>query len=383
MRSLFFHQLFFYNRSTNVYNVRAMNIKRRFEEYKEKRTNWLYDHMWAKRGIDIFVSLVLCTLSALIFAFGFNCFMDLGSFGSTNSTDALNFQKIASGGMSGVSQVVVSFCEVIYEAIHGKGTSASVFPESLLYSILYFALNAPMCLLAWFGIGKRFTIFTLINVVETSLFIKLLSIEDIAVMQEIAKFITQNGGLLSRALVGGVCTGLSCAICFKIDASTGGIDIISYYIALKKKTLVGKYSFILNSITIVSFTLLAITKEGWNEPSFVASYVGGALYSVLYVLISKIIIDSINIRNKKVKVEIVSSRRDLGEFLIESLPHGATMVVGEGVYTGKERYIFTMVVSSYELSQLMKLIKKEDDSAFVQVVPLSAVSGRFYTKPIR
>ncbi len=365
--------------------VIVMNIKGIFAEYKEKRTNWLYDHMWIKRGLENLFAFLLCTLSALIFAFGFNCCMDLGSFASKalEIEPDLNFQKIASGGVSGISQVVVLFLEVIYEAVNGTGSSKGVFPESLLYSILYFAINVPVLILAWIGIGKRFTVFTLINVLETSLFMKLINCENLGFMQEIAIFIAENGGILSRAILGGVCTGLSCAIAFKIDASTGGIDIIAYYIALKKKTLVGKYSFIMNTITLICFTLLIITKEGWGNPDVVASHVGGAFYSVMYVLISKIIIDTINVRNKKMKVEIVTNRKDLGEFLIESVPHGATMVVGTGVYTGKERYIFTMVVSSYELSHLMKLIKKEDTAAFVQVIPLNSVSGRFYTKPVR
>lgn len=362
-----------------------MNIKKAIAEYKEKRTNWLYDHMWVKRGLENSLAFLLCTISAIIFAFGFNCCMDLGSFASMAKElePNLNFQKIVSGGVSGISQVIVLSIEVIYEAINGVGSSKGVLPESLLYSVLYFVINIPVLILAWVGIGKRFTIFTLINVLETSLFMKLLNCENLEVMQQIALFIAKNGGILSRALLGGVCTGLSCAIAFKIDASTGGVDIIAYYIALKKKTLVGKYNFIMNSVTLVCFTLLIITKEGWTDPAVVASHIGGAFYSVMYILISKILIDTINVRNKKMKVEIVTGRKDLGEFLIESVPHGATMVVGTGVYTGKERYIFTMVVSSYELSHLMKLIKKEDSTAFVQVIPLNSVSGRFYTKPIR
>lgn len=340
----------------------------------------MFDHMWVKKGGENLIAFLLCTFSAAIFAFGFNCFMDLGAAATPGD---ITHQKIVSGGISGVSQVVVAFVEVIYEAIHGFGSSSGVIPESLLYSILYFCLNIPVCLLAWFGIGKRFTVFTVINVVETSLFMKFLNAEEIEFMRQISEFVIENGGLLSRALIGGVCSGLSCAICFKIDASSGGIDVIAYYIALKKKTLVGKYSLILNSISLTAFTIIVITKEGWGDPQVVANHFGGAFYSVMYLMVSKAVIDAINVRNKKVKVEIVSNDVNLGEFLVESIPHAATMVVGKGVYSGKERFIFTMVVSSYELSHLMKLIKKGDANAFVQVIPLSSISGRFYTKPVR
>lgn len=357
-----------------------MKIQEWFEEYKVKRANWLYDHMWAKKGSDYVISFILCTISAVIFAFGFSCFMDLGSFASSQAVvnSGINAQKIVGGGVSGIGQVIVLFIEVIYEAIHGFGTSAGFINESLAYSILYFVLNVPICILGWIGIGKRFTIFTLINIAETSLLLHLMTCDKIPAMGDIAIFVGENGGLLSRALIGGVCTGLSAAICFKIDASTGGIDVIAYYIALKKRTLVGKYSFILNGVTLVFFTILSISKD-----KAFAEHFAGAFYSGLYLLISKLVVDTINIRNKKVKLEIVSSRPNLGEFLIESVPHGATMQIGTGVYTGKERYIFSMVVSSYELAHLLKLLKKEDSSAFVSIIPLSNVSGRFYTKPIR
>ena len=65
------------------------------------------------------------------------------------------------------------------------------------------------------------------------------------------------------------------------------------------------------------------------------------------------------------------------------MDHGATMVTGIGVYTGKERYIFTMVVSSSEVNALLKLVKKEDPSAFVQVIDLAQVYGRFFVKPVK
>lgn len=363
------------------------NLKESYKRYKEKRTSWFYNHFWVKRTLDEFVALIICTTSAFLFAFGFNCFMDLANVASLPKFDpsqnSVSFQKIVSGGASGFSQVIVLIIELIYEAFNGVGSSNGVIPESLLNSILYFVINVPLLFLAWFGIGRRFAIFTLINVIETSLFINLMNVGESALMQEIAYFVGHNGGLLSRCLIGGVCTGLSTALCFKIDASTGGVDVLMYYIGLKKKTLVGKYGLIMNAITLVSFTLLITTKDGWSNIENVAKHLAGAFFSTLYLIVTKLVIDSINVRNKKMKVEIITNREDLGEFLIESLPHAATMVIGKGVYTGSERYIFSMVVSSYELSSIINLIKKEDPSSFVQVVPLMSVTGRFYTKPVR
>ena len=101
------------------------------------------------------------------------------------------------------------------------------------------------------------------------------------------------------------------------------------------------------------------------------------------MLVGMFIVDTINVRNKKLKAEVISSRKDLGEVLIASIPHGATMIKGVGVYSGQDRYIFTMVVSSYEVNDLLKVVQKEDPSAFVQVVELNRVVGRFHVKPVK
>lgn len=354
-----------------------MAKRNRFEELKIKEKNWFYDHPAAKATKDYIWTFFVCTISALCFAFGFNAFMDLGQNVMVNGNPVV---KLVAGGVSGISQVLTLLFELC---------GWTTIDEHLAYSVMYFVINIPLVILAWFGIGKRFTIFTLINVVEVSLFIKLVTIANIPPLQEVAQFVNDNGALLARALFAGVCTGLSSALAFKVDISAGGIDILAYYIALKKNALVGKYSVMLNSVTVVLFSLLSAAYGNpangilaWDS-SYSADCFSRIFYSGLYMLVGMFVVDTINVRNKKMKVDIVTSRQDLGEVLIASIPHGATMIKGTGVYTGQDRYIFTMVVSSYEVSELLKIVEKEDPKSFIQVVELSRVLGRFYMKPVK
>ncbi|MBR3674717.1 MAG: YitT family protein, partial [Bacilli bacterium] len=172
-------------------------------------------------------------------------------------------------------------------------------------------------------------------------------------------------------------------LAYKGDFSAGGVDIIAYYIGLKKKTLVGSYAVILNGATLLVFILLSITKEGWGDADMAARYVVGAFYTAIYLFVTKLVVDAINTRNKKVKVEVVSSKEALGDVLIESFPHAATKLKGKGVYSGKEKFVFIMVISSDELNAVMRLIQREDNDSFVEVMPLISVAGRFFTKPIK
>jgi uncharacterized membrane-anchored protein YitT (DUF2179 family) len=339
-----------------------MSLKQKFQAFKMKADNWLYDHMALKNGLNWTGIFLVSTLSALCFAFGFNVFMDI------SETD-----KIVSGGVSGIGQVVVLFFELCGWKIEDT---------HLAYSIIYFLINIPLILLAWFKIGKRFSIFTLINVAEVSLFIKLLTPSYIPLFSLMSDFVSNQGGLLARALFAGVTTGLSSALAYRVDISAGGIDVIAYYVGLKKHTLVGKYSVIVNSITLVCFTLLTCALAGWAT-SPVAESFSRAFYSVVYMFTGMLVVDNINVRNKKVKIEIITTRKDLGAVLIDSIPHGATILKGQGVYTGEDKYIITIVISYYEIKQVVDLVKKEDDKAFVQVVPLAQVYGRFYMKPVK
>ncbi len=338
--------------------------KSRWANQKEQVQNWLYDHLAIKHALQYTGLFLLSSLSAFVFAFGFNTFVDLNSIGDG---------KIVAGGVSGISQTFTLFLEVC---------GVDIQDENLLISILYFVLNVPVIILAWFGIGKKYTIFTLVNVAEVSLFVRLLNSSHVQLVGDVAEWVNNNAGFLARAIFGGVTTGLSSALALKGDFSAGGVDIIAHYISLRKRTSVGKYSVTINTITMILFTILSCCKANWVETS-VAEYIAHAFFSTVYLFVAGLVIDRIHTRNKKCKVEVVTNNEALGQFIITNLPHSATMTKGIGVYTGTERYIFTIVISTYEINNALRLIKKEDPNAFIQVVPLERVEGRFYTRPIQ
>lgn len=343
-----------------------MHIIKEEEKVKTKVRNWLYDHPKTKTGIEWFGILFVSTISALLFAFGFNCFMDVsGHAGAPN---------IVSGGVSGISQVLVLFFELC---------GWKITDTHLAYSIIYFVINVPLLILSFLKIGKRFAIFTAINVLEVSLFIKLLSVSSVPAFGEVFDFVTEyGGGLIGRALFGGICIGLSSALAFSVDFSAGGIDVIATYIAIKKNTMVGKYSAALNAITLTFYTILSMALMNWDSMEM-AHDIARAFYSLLYLFTCSLVIDKIYLRNKKVKLEIISSNSEIASVLIESFPHGATVIQGKGAYTGTTRHVVTMVVSNSEVRPLINLIRKEDPSAFVEVMPLTQVYGRFHTRPIK
>ena len=95
------------------------------------------------------------------------------------------------------------------------------------------------------------------------------------------------------------------------------------------------------------------------------------------------VIDVINIRNKKAKIEITTSNKELPQLLIANIPHGATLVQAKGAFTDNDRLIIEMVVSTTEIKRSVNIIKTLDPNSFVVVTSLSGVYGNFHMRPIK
>ena len=339
---------------------------------KAKIEDVIYDHPVLKAGLHEGGAVVVVILSAFLFAFGFKCFINPG-----NLVEMADGHRLVSGGVSGISQVIL----LIADLCSNHGVTANHLYDTI-YSILYFGLNIPLFILAWRGIGKRFTIFTLMNVGLVSVFNVVLGFFDEPVLFKIAEFCGENGNLITRALFAGVCTGVSSAIAYRVGASAGGMDVIAYYIALKKSALVGRYSVYINAVTMSIYTVLAITEAGWGSVEGSHAF-ATTLFSVVYLIMTMLVIDMINQRNKKVRVEVISSLPDLGQIIMANLPHGATIVKGTGAFTGAEKYIVTVIISMYEVKKTVQIIRNADPAAFVTVVELKQVYGNFFIPPVK
>ncbi len=332
--------------------------------FKQRYDDFMYDHVPLKWIVENAWLLFVNLLSALILALGFKCFL-APSFAGTAD-------RLASGGMTGIAQDLI----LVIDLFTNNWGDANY---DLIYGILYFALNVPLFFLAFFGIGKRFAIYTFINVLLVSLITNFCNFPGLSgFVDGIAEFVDNNGGMVGRAIFAGICTGLSSALAFKFDCSGGGIDVIAYYIAIKKSVLVGKYSTLLNFVTIACYALLS-TAHGVDA----ATSWGKVLFSIIYLFVVMLVVDNINVRNKKMEMEIVTDNPNLSDFVISNLPHGATVSKGVGAFTGKEKFIITVVLSSYEVKNAVKMIQDAEPNAFIKVQELKQVFGKFYLPPIR
>ena len=341
------------------------------QSLQERYHSYLYNHLWLKFSVDYGTAFLASVISAAIFSFGIVCFMNPTLTSGTTL-------ELVSGGSSGLAQVIASLLRVFGVDIEPGNT--------LFFSIAYLIVNTPLIILAFKGIGIRFASFTLVNVLFVFLFSNIFKGQ---FFQEVATVINNHGGFLSRALFAGMCTGLSSAIAYKFETSAGGFDIVSYYVSLRKSTTAGKYSVIINAIIISMFYLIfGFTGNNasggeFSQYSTWAIAVSCVFFSVVYLFTVMLVIDAINIRNKKVQIEINTTNTDLPSMLLARIPHGVTVVKAKGGYSGQDRLLIYIVVSSLELKSAIKLVKEVDPHSFVTVKSLIQVYGRFFSQKVR
>ena len=352
-----------------MYKIHFGPNMNKIHRIKRKINNYFYDHIHLKETLNISKGVFIAAFTALFYAFAFYCFITP----AVEDHSTIAGSSIITGGVGGVTQV-------LYLIIYLSGGRVDQY---LLQSICYFAFNIPILTFAFFKIGKKFAILSLINVGLSSLFIQLLggNFFGLKFDFELAKMVAAElqGQQLTRALFGGVCIGIASATAFKSELSCGGIDVFSYYFSLRKSTSVGKYATAINSTIIVAFSILTIAiNNGQNLQIGLLNF----MFGVTYLFVIMLVVDFINTRNKKVQLQIITSVEGIEHVLIANFPHSTTIVRGIGGYSHADKNVLYMVVSSNEVKRVVSLVKKVDPHSFITVTSLIQAYGNFFIKPV-
>lgn len=261
-------------------------------------------------------------------------------------TSALGIQlllqpsKLYTSGVTGASQLIVNLLNQFADM------------NTPVY-LWYVLLNLPLIVLAWLKLGKKFTILSIISVASASLFILVIPLYPIT-----------KDPLLS-AVFGGILSGAGIGLCFRYGFSTGGTDIIALIVQRSTGRSVGQVSFAINAviITIAGFAF------GWEL----------ALYTIISIYITNMVIDKMYIQQQKITVTVYSHRvDDIAKELLKSLNRGLTLDYHlRGAYSGEEIGSITMVLTKYQLFFAKKIILKEDPMAFINIQPTMSITGKF------
>lgn len=208
---------------------------------------------------------------------------------------------------------------------------------------LVLLINVPLLVIAWFKIDRKFTIFTIIAVFLTSVFMKLIPVMALT-----------NDPVICTVF-GGVIHGLGVGITLNSDFSTGGLDIIGILVRKVTTRSIG---------TIFTAFNLAI--------EFIAGFVFGwryALYSAITVFINGKVVDFVNTKERKVQLLIVTKHaNEMLRRIQDNHQSGITVINhAQGGYYHELQDILLLVVTSHELNVISSVVKKVDQLAFMSI----------------
>lgn len=220
---------------------------------------------------------------------------------------------------------------------------------------LLFLLNVPLFVLAWKKIGHRFTMFTFLAVVFSTVMICLL------------------GGLkplttdpIVCGIFGALINGMGTGFALRNNLSTGGLDIIGIVLRRKTGTTVGTVNIAFNILII----FLAGFVNDWPH----------ALYSAMAIFINGKVIDSLFTRQQRMQVMIVTEHpKAVVNEIQNTLRRGITIVHdAEGAFRHEEKTILFTIISRAEMYELETAMRKADPYAFVSITESVKIMGHFY-----
>ncbi len=233
----------------------------------------------------------------------------------------------------------------------------SLFGFDFSVSLGMILLNIPVAILCYKTISPRFTFFSLLQVFLASFFLNVFS------------FPPLFEDVLLNIAFGGFAYGLLTVIALKGNASTGGTDFIALYVSQKKGKAIWQYVFAFNTVLLIIFGYLF----GWE-------YAG---YSILFQFICTKTIDSFYNRYERVTLQMTTmDSKPIVDAYVSKFKHGISITLAKGGYSYQDMYILYTVVSSYEVQDIVEMMRDIDSHIIINVLKTENFIGSFYQAPI-
>ena len=277
-----------------------------------------------KKNKDILIQYIGLIIACMIMAVGLNMF--------------LVPKTIAPGGLSGLSVVI---------------SKLTGFPVS---NIL-FTISTPLLLFSVKILGKKDAIKTFIGMAILTLSLK---------VTEPLSTISLTDNTLLAAISGSILVGLSLGILFRIDASTGGTDLIALMLnRIIPSIPVSKCLCMIDGTVVV---LAGVVNMNFET----------GLYSAIALYIMVKIIDTITAGFDYAKAFfIITEKKDVLQEAIIELNRGITILDAKGGYTNEDKNVMLVVVNQKKQEvALKKMVKELDEKSFIIVTDVYEVLGK-------
>ena len=232
--------------------------------------------------------------------------------------------KVVVGSISGVAMVI-----------------AQVIPIPI--SILTFLLNVILLTIGFLFIGKEFGAKTVYTSMLLPVFLWIF--ERVAPLEE-----SVTGNLVFDLVAYVLLVALGQAILFRVNASSGGVDIIAKLINKVTDMEIGKAVMVAGMAT--AMTSIFAYANGLAVDYFIDGF------------------------NKRKRVCIITEDyKEVQDYILHQLNQGATLYVAQGAYDATHRMELVTVLAAQEYRMLINYLKSTDKQVFVTVSTVNEIIG--------
>lgn len=212
-------------------------------------------------------------------------------------------------------------------------------------------------------LGKAFALKSLVSAICYPIFITLTTY--IYDMMDPSFFLMED---ILAAIYSGLLMGIGVGLVFRVNASTGGMDIPALMLHKYTRISSGDSVMIIDALTV----LLGMYAYGLNA----------ALVGVISVFVSGQAIDkTVMFGSQSAKNVLIISEKweEIRDCLLHKMERGVTVINAKGAYTDCDRPVLMCVITTKQYPQFEREITVLDPKAFIIVQEIHEVRGYGFT----
>ena len=263
---------------------------------------------------------------------------------------------------------IISSCSINLFLVPNHFLSGGVSGLAIIFFYLFklpiglqiFFMNVPLLVAAYRVLGKEYTIIAVYGTVIFS--------AAVDATRLLADFNILDDEMLA-AIAGWIMSGIGGGLIFRVNGSTGGLDIVAAIVKKKYSMNDGEVGFAINCIIMLAAAVLFGLKL--------------AILTLISMFVSANLTDKVvEGINRKKSIYIVSYKSEqIIAAILQEIGRGATILSGQGAFTRQEKPVIFVVVSLTQIAKIKSLVHEADPYAFMIMHDAAEVMGRGFTLP--
>jgi len=227
--------------------------------------------------------------------------------------------------------------------------------------VLYFLLNVPVFIWAYFRLDRRILLTTFFSVAFNSLFMELF-----------IRFLNHGAvtnELFLAIIYGSALSGLGIGTTYRSHGSLGGTDLLAQIVYTYVDIPFGQIVILLDMVVIITSAII------FRNANL-------ALMPLIGLFILGKVVDLVQegISTSKSAMIITSKAEEMKQYILEDMNRGVTILEGRGGFTKEGKDILVCAFSQSQHTYFKHEIKLIDPKAFIMIGSLDEVIGEGFDK---